>query len=747
MLRQLSPSLVTVEATRSPEADEDAVDAEIVRQQLVLARQQFHTVINAESQLREDMAEDLRFVASEQWDEDTITEREQDDRPAMTFNRLPQFVRMTVNQMRIARQAIEVIPRGNGASKDTADVFQGIIRQIQDESDAMRAYITAAEAQARIGRGYWRVVTEWDQGDPLGFRQVLRIKRVRNPFLVYMDPTIQEIDGSDARFCFIVQDMPKDLYREKYGNASMASLEAFRASEETDWQDWMPEGKVRIAEWWRVDLEMDELYLLRWPNGTGQIVQKSVFNTWPAETRGECSIVKQRPLETRVVKSGLINAVEFLEGNADLTDGEIQPGSRIPIFPVIGEEIDLNGRMDYRGMVRDAKDPQRMYNYETNALAEILALAPKAPYIGFVGQFEGLEAKWNQANRRNFGYLEVNPVTIAGTAAPFPQRTIIDPGVGAIVQAISRSDNDLQNTMAMYNPSLGRGQSGQQSGKAIAALQQQGEIANSNFQDNHIATLRSTGRYLVEVIPHYYDIPTVLRIIGTDEKPREVMVHAGNLPDKFDEEEQKQATGVEGIYDLSVGKYDVTVSVGPSTATKRQEAIDGLTQILQAQPEMWKVLGDLVVENMDWNGATAAAKRLKQLLPPEMQDDGGPAKDLPPQAQAQLAQQAQAIQMLQQKMQELADALKKAEEIIKEKQIEREMSRFEWTTRKEIAQIEAGRKSEETNTKARTDLAKAQIDASVTAQEGQQDRVNEHALAEREHRHRVVEGALDRRKE
>lgn len=652
------------------------------------ARKQYQTGMAATAQLREKQLDDLKFVASEQWDPKDVADRKIDQRPCLTINRIPQFINQVVNAARQSRPAVQVSPIGNGDEK-VAEVFQGIIRHIEQQSDAQVAYVTASEAQARIGLGFWQITTDFIDDS---FSQAISIKRIRNPFSVVDDPTTQEVDRSDRRFCFIIEDLPTDTYVEKYGSASKASLDEFMLGGERT-PDWMPEGKVRIAAWWYIDTTPDELRLIEWTaNKQQDITSKRIMDTWPPERRALCTILRHRPTEQRDVRCAVINACEILEGNADKTKGALWPGKWIPIVPVIGQEIDINGQLDYRGMVRDAKDPQRLYNYQNTALAESLALAPKAPYIGFTGSFEGHEDKWRAANRRNFPYLEANAYDVNDKPIGLPQRQTADTPVAAITRAIMQADNDLKATMGLFDPSLGaRGPA--QSGKAIGMLQKQGEMANSNFLDNLARSIRFTGRILIDLIPKIYDVPTVVRILGKDERPKTVMVHAGAGKDALPPEGHLPE-GVTAIYDLSIGTYDVSISVGPSQESRRQEAVQNLTAIIQAVPATWPILGDLVVENMDWPGAIVAAERLKKGLPPQFQDQAAGQPEIPPQVAQQMQQGQQQIQLLQQQLQELHAALTSAQQTLSAKQLELDattaMKREQIAADERIARLKLG---------------------------------------------------------
>ena len=696
--------VVSIADRTAAEEDAEQQRRAAVAKFLRRARTAFQTSSAATTALRVEMAEDLEFVASKQWDDEALQERNQDNRPALTINRLPQFIRQVTNAQRSAHLAIKVVPIDSGADIKTAEIFQSLVRHIEDQSDASVAYSTAGDAQVRMGLGYWRIVAEYSDDET--WVQDLRIKRIRNPFMVYFDPAAQEVDGSDARFCLLVQDIPKDEYIDRFGDASFASLTSFMSVGDTGTADWMPEGRVRVAEYWFVDETPSTKLLLSMPDPeTGAPVEHSVdqaeYDAFPNVLKAMAKIVARRPVRKRVVKHALINAAEILEGNDDKTDGAVWPGKWIPIIPVIGEEIDLNGRVDLRGMVRDAKDPQREYNYQKNALVEMLASNTLSQWVGYFGQFEGHQQKWNQANRRRFPYLEVNGVSADGKPLPLPQRITSGPDISPVVAAIAQADNDMKATMGLWDPSLGQ-RGPQQSGKAIERLQQQGEQANSNFLDNLSRSIRFTGRQLVDLIPHFYDVPRIVRVVGSDEQERTVMVHAGADASALPPPNQLP-DGIEGVYDLSAGRYDVSVTVGPSEPNKRREAAAALTDLIQAFPGFAPIIGDLLVKNMDWPGAQAAAQRLKKAVPPQFQDEQpGGAPDVN-QVQQENAQLKQAMQMLQQALQEAQDA-------IKSKQVE--------SASKE--RIEAMR------VQAQRDLAEKKMRFELL--QGHQDHVNEREL-------------------
>ena len=663
---------VVVAEMESGENDAEAQQQEELRVFLQAAQSRFKTVVDAESMLRQNMLEDLEFRASEQWPDNIKSMREQDNRPCLTINRIPQFIRQVTNNQRASRPAVQVHPAGNVANVELSEVVQGIVRHIEDRSDADVAYTTAGDHQVTMGRGYVRVVTDYIDDDPGSLNQEVKIKRVSNPFSIYMDPTAQSPDASDARYAFVVEDIPIAEYRFRFPDSELAELSEFTAVGNQK-PEWMPEGNIRIAEYFYIEETREEMVLVLGPDGEQQRYPKALMqSTDPAELPPGVTIIAEREVTTRTVKWALINAVEVLQGNELGTAGKEWPGKYIPIVPVLGDEINMNGVTDYRGIVRDAKDPQRMYNYWVSAETELIALAPRAPIVGAEGQFEGHESKWRTANVRNYPYLEYKPRTIGGQLAPPPQRQTWEPPIQAMTAAIAQSDNDLKSTGGFNDASLGvRG--AQESGKAIRSRQQQDEMANSHYLDNLARAIRQVGRIIVDLIPRIYDTARVMRINGIDEKPRTVMVYSGPDNQPNEEQEEQVPASVERIYDVASQQYDVTISVGPSFQTRRQEALDSLVQFVQAYPDVFPMIGDLLAENMDWPGAQQVAARLKKSLPPNLQDDIDQS-EIPPQVQAKMQgiekQLKQVMQAYQQAKQALDTDQAKAQAQVQIKQAE-----------------------------------------------------------------------------
>lgn len=647
------------------------------------ARERFKVASEAEESIRRESLEDLRFRAGEQWPENIKIERQNSGRPCLTINRIPQFLRQVTNEIRQNRPSIQVNPVDDMADPETAEILQGIMRHIEVTSDADVAYDTAAEHAATFGFGYIRVIT--DYVDERSFDQEIKIERIRNPFSIYFDPECQKTDYSDARWAFVVQDIERDEFKKLYPKSELSGLPDMQSVGDQA-PGWITGKSVRIAEYWHIDYADQELAML----DDGSVV--------PADQVPEgMQVLRTRTVQVPTVYWCKINGLEVLEKRE-------WPGRWIPIVPVLGDEVIVNGDRQLFGVVRFARDPQRMYNYWATAETEMIALAPKAPFIGAAGQFEGFERQWQSANTRNFPYLEYKPISHAGVAIGAPQRQVYEPPIQAISHARMQANDDLKATTGIYDASLGA-RSNEQSGRAILARQREGDVANFHFADNLARSIKHLGRIVLDLIPQIYDAPRVMRIIGTEDQERVVQINAPTL-DK----------GVERIYDLSVGQYDVTVSVGPSFSTKRQEAVDSMMQLAQAYPPLMQVAGDLMVKNMDWPGAAEIAERLKKLLPPNLQEGEEKEQQVPPAVQAQMAEMTQ-------QNEQLSQALNQATDDIRTKRLELESrERIEaMKAQTELVKIEAQLSSRENIELLRQEILSLKQTIAVVAAEEEQE--------------------------
>ena len=614
---------------------------------LSVARKRLMMAISALSESREDQMDDLRFAAGSpdnqwQWPADVLQTRGSiqgqtiNARPCLTINKLPQHIKQVTNDQRQNRPAGKVIPVDDAADVEMAEILDGIVRHIEYMSDADVAYDTACENQVTYGEGYIRLLTEYC--DDNTFDQDIRIARVRNSFSVYMDPTIQDPCGSDAKWCFITQDVLKDDFERMYPNAAPVSSIQQVGIGDQSLSQWITESTVRIAEYFYIEQDTETLH--QYPNG------ETAFKGSPEAKQMEMmgmKPVRSREADRRKVKWCKINGFEVLEERD-------WAGKWIPVVRVVGNEFEVDGRLYVSGLVRNAKDAQRMYNYWVSQEAEMLALAPKAPFIGYGGQFEGYEHQWKTANTTNWPYLEVNPDVTDGQGAvlPLPARSQPPMASSGLLNAKAGASDDIKSTTGQYDSSLGA-TSNERSGKAILARERQTDTGTYHYVDNLARTVRYITRQIVDLIPKIYDTQRVARIVGIDGETSAVQIDPSQ-PVPVRKIQDESGITIAKIYNPGVGKYDVRVTTGPSYMTKRQEALEGMSNLLQGNPELWAVAGDLFVKHMDWPGAQELSQRLAKTIDPKLTEDND---------------KSPALQAAEQQMQAMAQELDQMHQMLK----------------------------------------------------------------------------------
>lgn len=554
---------------------------------------------------RRDAASDLAFLAGDQWPERVRREREASGRPMLTINQLPQFLRQVTNDIRQANLAIKVSPVDDQSDPNLAKVYNGILKQIQYQSSAQHVYATAAEHQTGCGMGHWRVVTQY--ADDSAFDQEIRIKLISNPMAVYWDPAAVEPDRSDAMWCVVTELMPKATFKAKYPQASEAGVDVHDENAQSR-IFWSTSDDVRLAEYWVKEPYKKTLALM--PDGstldiTGMSKAELAFMPPPVRTREQ---------ECHKVVQYLVSGAEILSGPHEWT------GKHIPIVPLIGSEIPLERRTYRYGLIRFARDPQQLYNFYRTATAEMLGLQPKAPYLVTPKMIAKYKGVWDSANQQNRPYLPYDPDPDAPGGAPRREQPPVMPT--ALVQEAQIASDDMKRTTGIYDASLGA-KSNEQSGRAILARQREGDVANYHYADNLQRSLEYCGRILIDLIPKVYDNERVIRLMGDDDTEEPVRINqvimAGPMGEPI------------VLNDLSAGRFDIRVTIGPSYSTKRMEAADSMMQFLQAYPAAAPLIGDLIAKAMDFPEAEEIAKRLKNAVPPQiLVDPEDPATQPPP---------------------------------------------------------------------------------------------------------------------
>jgi len=613
---------------------------------LAEALEHFKLSEEAESENRKAWIDDVRFARlGEQWPDGVKRQREIDGRPCLTINRMPAMLRQVVNDARQNKPAIKVHPVDSGAKRETAEILNGLIRNIEYTSNADVAYDTALDHAVTGGFGYFRIDVDYACDDE--FDLDIKICRIANPLTVYGDENSTAADSSDWNKAFITELYTEREFEKRWKGAEKSNWESSYRDLPDGWRD---NELVRVAEWWT--REEVPAKLLKLSDGMVLYVNEYMRIKDILDAQG-ITVVGERDTKTNKVKQKIISGAEVLEENE-------WAGKYIPIVPVYGDEVMVEGKRHWISLTRWAKDPQQMFNYWRTASTELVALAPKAPYLGPKGAFNTDANKWATANNVSYPYIEYD-------GAVMPQRQpFAGPPAGALQEALNASD-DMKSTMGIYDAALGA-RSNETSGRAILQRQRESDTATFNYIDNLSRAIRHAGRVMVDLIPKVYNAPRIIRVIHEDGSNESVPINQPFTPDQAKSPQaqayeagktQETVDGLTRIYDVTTGKYDVTCEAGPSFSTKREEAAAQMMELGRMFPPMMQVAGDLLVKNLDWPGADDIADRLKAMLPPQLQGQSPQVMQMRQQMQQmdQMAKQAvgqlnQQIAQLQQQLQQ-----------------------------------------------------------------------------------------------
>lgn len=688
------------------------------------ALRRFQMASEAEAYNRTEGLIDLQMVDGEgQWDQDVRAVRIRKKRPCLTINRFIPMIAHVANELRAARPAIQIDPVGGGADVESAAIRQGLIRHIERDSGAETVYDNAFDAMLEKGWSWMRVDSQFEH--EASFDQVLKIEGFENDFCVYIDPTAKHPTRRDMKWAFIIDDMPLGEYVSTYPDSKVASLSNFQGTGD-DAAEWLTPQTVRVAEYFYVEEKRATLYQRADGSGVwkddlqavaGMYVDKELFEMSERDLIGPEMVpiielnldAKGKPVQResirRAVKWCKINAVEILEGNDELTGGMEWKGKYIPLVMVQGRLKNIRGQRRLSGMVRNNRDAQRMYNYWVTAFTEMVALAPKSPFIAAAGQIEKYKNIWDTANDEAWPYLPYDPKSVDGQLVGAPQRQAFEPPVQAMIQAIRQADNDLKVGFNIFDAALGQ-KGPQESGKAILARKNESESGNLNWLDNMKKAIEHIGDVLLDLIPTRYDTARIVNIIRPDNK-REVVQINQEFSDPKDGNKIK-------FFDMAKGTFSCVVQVGAGDGTKRQEAVAAMMQLITAEPQLFNVIGDLVVAQMDWPGADAIVERLRKTMPPDLIDEGD--NDVPPAARAALQKGQVLIQTLEGRVEQLT---KERDEKVLELQSKERIASNDDQTKIITAEIQASVKREVAGLDAQITKMQSLLDIWFQQQEAQ----------------------------
>jgi len=598
---------------------------------LLEAKKRFKICEGFESQARTWFDYDYKFSNADannmyQWDNWVVGDRQTSRRPCLTINKTMQHNLQIINDGKQNKPGVNIRPVGDEASFEAAQVFQEVVRHIEYVSSAENVYDNAATYQVCAGWGYWRVTVEKIAGT---FDKEIYIRRIKDPRLVYLDPNINEVDGSDAWFGFVFDDMPKDLYEAKYPKFKDVGNIAFN---DGMYSGWLNKDTVRVCEYFRKSQEEDKLVYFITPT-TGEEIGPILWSDLPEDGRNMFNEIKKRegdlPEEKQTFKEQeeLSEKIEcFLIAGNRIIKSTPWLGKYIPIVRLVGTETIIDGVWDCKGHTRALLDPQRIYNVNSSANVEFGALQTKSPLMASAAAIEGYEDIYARANIDSVSFLPYNHVDENGNPIPAPSRLPAPQSSPAYVQQMEIAQNEMMMVSGQYQAQMGENENAK-SGVAINARQRQGDRATYHFIDNQAIAIRFTGKILIDLIPKIYDTKRVLRIEAKDNTIMNVTIDPNatapmtKVENSGAPQDDNNQQIVDVIFNPNVGNYAVISDTGPSYATRRQEAFNALTQIAAQNKEFMGVAGDILWKVADFPEAQVLAQRWRKIIPKNITGD------------------------------------------------------------------------------------------------------------------------------
>lgn len=589
------------------------------------AHERFLKVKEWESAWRQKSVTELDFLELDHWKESDRALR--DGLPCLSFDRIGPSIDQVVNDARQAPPEGKITPVGGGADKYTAEVLQGLVRNIDQDSSAEISYMTAYEYAVKIGRGWWRIRFAFE--DEESWKQKLLIERIPNPFSVYPDPAAQQFDYSDMMYCFVTEDLDLGIFRQEYGDDTIAGGLADLVSTGDRQQDeWYPKGAVRVAEYWWV--EITESTTCRLADGSGVPL---------ADVPEGAIVIDKRTVRKRTVKWAKITGAEVL-------DQGVWPGKWIPLVPVLGREVIKKGRRTLRGMIGPAMDSNLMFDFIASKIAEGFGLAPISQWLMAVGQVENLESSWQEANRKPKPYLLYNPADVNGNLLPPPQRITPQINMGELTAGLKIFADSTKADLSTFDANLGA-PGPEQSGKAILARQKEGDNAHFNYLGNLRRSIRHSVLIELDLIPHIYNEQQAITITDPDGSNHEIAINQETF--------YKGLTRIFNIGKDKIGpaRFDVVVGEGISYASQRAQMASDLVQMAQSMPIVGQRAPDLIAKALG-----ADDELVLRLKPADVAGNEDGQAPIPPQIQQKLAMDQQVIQHLMASVQALESTIK-----------------------------------------------------------------------------------------
>jgi len=576
-------------------------------------RREFYEDVQYDRLNREAALEDQRFLVGDQWDDIVRQRREAARKPTLTINRLPAFVAQIVGNRRLNETTLKVRPDST-ENEAIAKVREGLLRNIQKISRADIAYDKALENAVICGIGNFFVELDYESDDV--FDQKIVFRANNNSLNVIWDRKIYDPTGADADHVFEIVNFSKNDFKKRWPWATPAEvITDVTLRGDLRMNGWIAIDDVRVVNYWRMRTHTRLLALMK-DGKTEDITDEednpSILANIAQHADGTPIM---REVERKYAQMYICSGLDVLEGPYDL------PISRVPVLRVPGWEVSVGEWKHRWGLVRFLKDPQRLHNFWRSVIAEKLMLTPRANWVAADTAVMGREQQWRQSHITDDPLLIYNAES--GAKPERAEPAIMEP---ALLTQAELTTQDIKDISNIHEANLGM-PSNEVSGAAIMARQRVSDTGTVLYHDNLNQAIEQGGMIANELMDIVYDAPRVIKVLGADGNDNIQVINDFNNPKSLD---------------ITDGKYHVTVTTGPSFATKRMESLAAMMNLAQSAPQLLALFADIYVEAQDWPKADEIARRIRGTLPPGLVNP----KDLTPeQLQAQQgAQQSQAHQ-------------------------------------------------------------------------------------------------------
>lgn len=590
-------------------------DAKEVRELLAQAE-------DADRYNREQAITDLDFERGMQWDERDRAARELKGLPCITVNVAQQYTGQVVGDFLQNETSIKVLPREDGDTA-IADIRSELIRSIELQSKASRVFASSFGQMVACGISNFRIDVDYAYED--AFDKDIFIRDIPDPLAVRWDPLAFDPTGRDAKYCFVADELTKDEYKAKYPDAAEPSILERDLRGTAQSSCWVGQrDTILVPEYWSIVEKPRTIGMT--VEGKSQDLTDLPRRKWPKlaiDSDTKQPIIREK-VKCKYAVRQLTNGLEPLDDPYELRL------SRLPIIRVSGREVRVNGERTRFGIIRHLRDDQLMKNYLRSIRTEIIMKAARVNFIAQASSVAGRERDWGD---NTLVYADNTPAPTEVTSR----------NLTAMITEEEFFTKDMAEVTGIFEASRGM-PSNETSGRAILARQSEGDTATIVYHTNMTDAQQEAGEVINELIPTVYDTARTIRTVGPDLAVKLVRIN---------DPASKDANGKPDAVDLTLGKYDVTISTGPSYATRRQEGVMQLMELAQRAPQVVEVAADIIVGEMDLVNGQQLQERIKRAMPPQVlgedADDGKSEEEL--QQAKDKAQEAQQIQQLQLQMQ------------------------------------------------------------------------------------------------